>query len=147
GLWRVAEVLAQIGDVTEAQAMLDRTARAYPPTHTLGQAVWLPRVRAAIEIARGRADSAIDVLRSASSYDGADRALLTERASAYLAAGRAAEAQAEFRRAFARARYFRDRHMPIAQLGIARAAARAGDLAAAKTAYQDFLALWKDADP
>ncbi len=36
---------------------------------------------------------------------------------------------------------------PLAQLGLARAAALEGDLAASRRAYQDFLALWKDADP
>jgi hypothetical protein len=32
-------------------------------------------------------------------------------------------------------------------LGLARAAAKSGDTATARTAYQDLLALWKDADP
>ena len=35
---------------------------------------------------------------------------------------------------------------PLAQLGLARASALAGDTAGARTAYQNFLALWKDAD-
>jgi eukaryotic-like serine/threonine-protein kinase len=35
---------------------------------------------------------------------------------------------------------------PLSQLGLARAAALKGDLAASRRAYQDFLALWKDAD-
>ena len=36
--------------------------------------------------------------------------------------------------------------LPFAQLGLARAAAKGGDLATARKAYQDLLALWKDAD-
>jgi hypothetical protein len=36
---------------------------------------------------------------------------------------------------------------PLAQLGLARAHALAGDLAKSRKAYQDFFALWKDADP
>jgi hypothetical protein len=36
---------------------------------------------------------------------------------------------------------------PLAQLGLGRAAATAGDSAKSRRAYQDFLALWKDADP
>ena len=35
----------------------------------------------------------------------------------------------------------------LARLGMARAYARQGDNAKARTAYQDFFALWKDADP
>ncbi len=37
--------------------------------------------------------------------------------------------------------------MPLAQLGLARAYAFSGDSIKARTAYQDFFALWKDADP
>jgi cytochrome c-type biogenesis protein CcmH/NrfG len=36
---------------------------------------------------------------------------------------------------------------PLAQLNLARAYAMQGDLAKARTAYQDFFAIWKDADP
>ncbi len=36
---------------------------------------------------------------------------------------------------------------PMAQLDIARAYVLQGDTAKARTAYQDFLAMWKDADP
>jgi hypothetical protein len=35
----------------------------------------------------------------------------------------------------------------LAHLGLGRAYALAGDNAKAKTAYQDFFALWKNADP
>ena len=35
----------------------------------------------------------------------------------------------------------------LAHLGLGRAYALAGDSAKAKTAYQDFFALWKNADP
>jgi tetratricopeptide (TPR) repeat protein len=37
--------------------------------------------------------------------------------------------------------------LPLARLQLARAYALEGDTAKARTAYQDFLALWKDADP
>jgi len=36
---------------------------------------------------------------------------------------------------------------PLAHLGRARAAALAGDTARARSAYDAFFALWKDADP
>jgi len=37
--------------------------------------------------------------------------------------------------------------LPLAQLGLARAYALEGDSAKSRIAYQDFFALWKDADP
>jgi hypothetical protein len=37
--------------------------------------------------------------------------------------------------------------LPLAQLGLARAYVLQGDTAKGKTAYQDFFAAWKDADP
>jgi ATP/maltotriose-dependent transcriptional regulator MalT len=37
--------------------------------------------------------------------------------------------------------------IPLAQLNLARARALQGDSAKARTAYQDFFAAWKDADP
>jgi Tfp pilus assembly protein PilF len=42
---------------------------------------------------------------------------------------------------------FQDPHAWLAQLYLARAYAMEGDKSKARTAYQDFLALWKDADP
>jgi hypothetical protein len=36
---------------------------------------------------------------------------------------------------------------PLSQLGLARALALQGDAAKARTGYQDFPAVWKDADP
>jgi hypothetical protein len=36
---------------------------------------------------------------------------------------------------------------PLSQLELARSLALVGDTAGARTAYQDFIAQWKDADP
>ena len=43
--------------------------------------------------------------------------------------------------------YGSQRALGAAHLGLARAYALSGDTARARTAYQDFFALWKDADP
>jgi hypothetical protein len=40
-----------------------------------------------------------------------------------------------------------DPYYSLSYLGLARAAAMSGDTAKSRTAYQDFFALWKDADP
>jgi len=36
---------------------------------------------------------------------------------------------------------------PLSYVGLARGSALAGDTAKARRAYEDFFALWKDADP
>ena len=70
------------------------------------------------------------------------------RGEALIAAQRYAEAAAEFQKIL-------DHHGivgadpigALAHLQLGRAFALSGDLAKSKTAYQDFLTLWKDADP
>ena len=70
------------------------------------------------------------------------------RGNSYLAAHRSGEAAAEFQEILDHqgAVLFRP-WRAIAVLGLARAYALQGDTAKAKTTYDDFLALWKDADP
>jgi tetratricopeptide (TPR) repeat protein len=70
------------------------------------------------------------------------------RGEAYLALGKSAEAITEFRKLLEhRALVGPDPAGALAHLQLGRAYLLAGDRAKAKTAYEDFLALWKDADP
>ena len=58
------------------------------------------------------------------------------------------EAKIEFKKIIDHSGIARDSIVgPLATLGIARAAVLANDTGKARAAYQDFLALWKDADP
>jgi hypothetical protein len=67
---------------------------------------------------------------------------------AYLAAKRGKEAAAEFDKIVNhRGAVYSQPNAAAARLGLARAYALEGDTAKARVAYQDFLALWKDADP
>ncbi len=111
----------------------------------------LPTIRAAIELQRGNPAEAIELVQSAAPYElggGGGLAAIYVRGQAYLSAGRGVEAAAEFQKIL-------DHRgvdplsilSPLARLGLARAHALAGDEAGARRAYQDFLALWKDADP
>jgi predicted Zn-dependent protease len=143
----VAAVLADGGFVDEAQPLLDRTLRAYPPTHTFEQKLYIPRIRAAMDLARGNPASAIEQINASSPFDASEPILIYLRASAYLAANKAADAVAEFQRTLDRVRNRLSPYGPLARLGLARALARNGDAARARIAYQDFLAGWKDADP
>ena len=73
--------------------------------------------------------------------------MLYLRATALLAAGKAAEAATEYEKVVERSGTVLNEYPALGQLGLARAANRAGDAAKSRKAHQDFLALWKDADP
>ncbi len=98
---------------------------------------------------RNNPAQAIQFLQSANRYDRTgDYWPEYLRGQAYLAQHSGADAVAEFqkildRRGLAPASVL----YPLAHLGLARAATLQGDSAKARKAYQDFFALWKDADP
>jgi len=70
------------------------------------------------------------------------------RGEAFLAAHKGAEAAAEFQKIIDhRGIVGSDTIGALARLQLGRADAMQGDLAEARAAYEDFLTLWKDADP
>ena len=72
------------------------------------------------------------------------------RATAYLRSGHPAEAIQEYQKVLALKlthSFGPDPLLILSQLGLARAYVAQGDKAKARTAYQDLLAVWKDADP
>jgi len=70
------------------------------------------------------------------------------RGLAYLRGGAGTEAMAEFQKIIDhRGVVAISALYPLAHLGLARAAALTGDTAKSRKAYEDFFALWKDADP
>jgi tetratricopeptide (TPR) repeat protein len=70
------------------------------------------------------------------------------RGEAYLAAHRGSEAAGEFEKILDhRGVVFNEPIAALAHLQLGRAYALQGDAAKARAAYQDFLTLWKDADP
>ncbi len=142
-----ALALALCGETGRAQSLADEVARSNPDS-TLANAIWLPVIRAAIEIERGNADHAIRFLQPATAYERA--ALLWPtylRGQAHLRRKSGMEAAAEFQKILDHRGWDAASPLwPLAQLGLARAAALAGDKARSRQAYQDFLALWKDAD-
>ena len=110
-------------------------------------AVQLPTARAAVEIRRGNPGKAIELLRAAAPYELGDLGAVYARGEAYLAARAGAEAAAEFQKILDHQGAATGTVYPLAHLGLGRAWALAGDSARSRKAYQDFLALWKDADP
>jgi len=120
------------------------------PKHTFVNSVWVPSARATMEINRGNGARAVALLDQALPglyFNG----MLYERGRAYLRAGKGAEAATEFNKLLGyRLMYlsFPDYSLlSLAHLGLARAHALSGDTGASRQAYQDFFALWKDADP
>jgi hypothetical protein len=70
------------------------------------------------------------------------------RGEAYLAEKQGAAAGNEFQKILDHAGLVGNAPLAaLAHLGLGRAYALPGDSAKSKTAYQDFFALWKDADP
>jgi predicted Zn-dependent protease len=144
-----AQTLAHAGDFHRAQAVADELAGRFP-TDTMMNSVQLPLIRGEIEIARGNAARALQLLEPAARYELSFQGMgvMYARGQAFLHSGKGVEASAEFQKILNhRGISVVSPIHALAHLGLARARALAGDTAGAHTAYQDFLALWKDADP
>jgi predicted Zn-dependent protease len=148
-LW-AALALAQIGDTPQSQKLVDRLNNDFP-NDTLIQQYWLPSVRATLEVAHGNASKATELLQAASSYDlGAGGVLISAfvRGQASLLARNGTAAALEFQKLLDHPGMVQNWPFGVlAHLELGRAYAIVGDTAKAKSAYQDFLALWKEADP
>ena len=144
-----ALALARAGDTAMAEKMaaeLDKTL----PLDTLVQRNWLPVIRAAIALQRKDPNRAIELLQAASEIELGDNRLIPVylRGEAYLMLHDGKHAGAEFQKYMDH--FGLVRNVPwgaLAHLGLARAYATQGDSPKARAAYQNFLTLWKDADP
>ena len=145
-----ALALARSGQVGQAKAMADALEKA-SPTDTLIRTCWLPTVRAAIELSKGNSSQALALLDIAAPYELAAGVMLYPtylRGQADLLAHNGTAAAAEFQKVLDH-RGIVVNSIPgaLARLQLGRAYAMAGETVKAKAAYQDFLTLWKDADP
>jgi DNA-binding winged helix-turn-helix (wHTH) protein/Tfp pilus assembly protein PilF len=149
-----ALALAISGDSARAQTLATDLEKRFPED-TVVRFSYLPVVRARILLNRGEVSKAIEQLQVSAPYElGAPRLLfgalypIYVRSEAYLAAHQGAEAAIELQKILDhRGIVGSDPIGAMAQLQLARAAAFTGDKAKAKTAYEDFFLLWKDADP
>jgi tetratricopeptide (TPR) repeat protein len=153
----VALARALAGDVARAKALADDLAKR-SREDTVVQFNYLPTIRALLALSRSDASKAIETLQATAPYElGSPPATnfnfvslypVYVRGEAYLAAHQASEAAAEFQKILSqRGVVVNEPIGALAHLGLARAYVLQGDAAKARVAYQDFLTLWKDADP
>ncbi len=141
-----AITLAMTGEDARAAKLADDVAQKRP-YDTLVQFVEVPLIKAQIELNHGNPGKAIDLLDSALVYARANSGVLYVRGNAFLKAGRGGDAVQAFQRLLDMKNVITvDPLMPLAKVGLARAYAMAGDRARSRVAYQDFFAVWKDAD-
>jgi DNA-binding winged helix-turn-helix (wHTH) protein len=153
----VALALAYAGDANRARTLADDLGKRFPEDTGL-QFNYLPTLRAKLALSYSNPQEALDILRVASPYELGLPASgfynwpnlypVYVRGEAYLAAHQGKEAAAEFQKILDHPGIVLNEPIgALAHLGLGRAYAMQGDTAKARAAYQDFLTLWKDADP
>jgi len=151
-----AFALAFAGDSAEATAVIEDLAKEFPEALII-QRNYVPTVRAKVALNKGDANGAIEILEATKQYELGQTTYsrfgwnamypVYVRGEVYLAAKQGAEAAAEFQKFPAhRGVVLNAPIAATARLGLARAYAMQGDSGKARAAYEDFFALWRDAD-
>ena len=148
--YRAALALAFEGDTSRSETLGDELGKLFPEDTSV-QYNYLPTLHAQLAISRNDPAKAIETLQATAPYELSGAGGLYPvyvRGQAYLAAHQGSEAEAEFQKILNhRGIVLNSPIGALAHLQIGRAYALQGDTAKAKAAYQDFLTLWKDADP
>jgi DNA-binding winged helix-turn-helix (wHTH) protein len=148
---------AYAGDLRRAQALSDNLATSFPED-TIVRFNYVPTLLARLSIGRSHPQQALASLQVAPPYELGLPAIgsynwpnlypVYVRGEAYLAAHQGSEAAAEFQKIVNhRGVVLNEPIGALAHLQLGRAYALQGETAKARAAYQDFLTLWKDADP
>lgn len=140
---------AACNDSAQAQALIDEQQKRFPKD-TGANLMIAPVTRAILEMNRGNMQQAIDATQPAMRFEfGLIPGIWLNyvRGEIYLRGKSGQEAAAEFQKILDHrgVEPFSPVY-PLAHLGLARASVLNGDTAKARKEYQDFLALWKDAD-
>ena len=157
-VYAAAFALQLSGEPLESQKLAADLEKRFPEDTSV-QFEYLPTLRALSSLAHGSPLEAVEQLQRAVPYDLAmpGTAFFAKfgglypayvRGQAYLAAGRGQEAAAEFQKVLNhRGIVLADPVGTLAHLQLGRANVVSGDLTKAKSAYQDFVTICKDADP
>ena len=151
-----ALALARAGEAARSEALAVDLSKRFPDDTYLHH-YWLPSIRATNATSGKKPDDAIRLLDDTSKYELGQALPQIEvggllypvyiRGEAYLAMGRGSDAAREFQKLVDNRSVLQNCPLgALAHLGLARAYALQGDAAKARVAYQDFFALWKDAD-
>jgi len=152
-----ALVLARAGDTARAETLADNLGKRFPGSTELNN-YWLPSIRAAIQLGRGKPADAIKTLDPAIPFELAYSRPQFEggspiypaylRGQAYLLLYQGREAAGEFEKFIdQRAVVVNCPLGALAHLWLGRAQALEGNVTAAHKSYEEFLTFWKDADP
>jgi tetratricopeptide (TPR) repeat protein len=151
-----AIALGLAGDSAQAERLAGDLGKRFPED-TIVRFQYLPMIHAGVAIRSGDASKALEALAAAMPYElgqgNSDNVnfalyLVYLRGEAYLAAKQGAAAVVEFQKIIDHPGVVVNELIgALAHLGLGRAYTLAGDVAKAKGAYQDFFAMWKNADP
>jgi len=149
-----ALAVARAGFAKRARILTDELVKANP-TDTILNTYWLPTIRAATELNLNHPAQAIEILQGTAAYElGQPNPIgpgslypAYVRGQAYLRLKQASSAASEFQKLLNHPGCVVNYPLgALAHLELGRAYALAGDKTKARVAYQDFFALWKDAD-
>jgi len=160
-VYGVGFALALSGDSSRSEALTEDLSRRFPED-TRVQFTYAPTLRALLALNRSQPSKAVELLQTTIPYEGGSPTVggseyllgagnlypAYVRGLAYLAAHQGAEAAGEFQKIIDhRGIVISDPVGALAHLQLGRAYALSGDKTKAKSAYRNFLTLWKDADP
>ena len=148
-LERASRTLSLCADETGASRLTAELAKRFPDA-TLTRGVQIPVAAAALSLSRGEYARVVDLLEAVGPYDHTPSAEFWPkylRGEASLRSRNATAAAEQFRSIVAhRGEAPTSPLFALAHLGIGRASAVAGDRGGARTAYEEFFALWANAD-
>jgi serine/threonine protein kinase/tetratricopeptide (TPR) repeat protein len=148
----VGVTLALAGEIPEANRIADDLSKRFPED-TWVQSESEPMIRASVFLFEKKPAQAVEALSRATRYElgslpGFSLLPVYLRGLAYLQLKEGSQAVAEFQKIIDHPGIVANAPIAsLAHLGLARAYAVAGDTAKSRAAYQDFLGIWKDADP